>query len=65
MYVPAGRYVVLVSLYNRLGGHLMQWSEKLDGQRWGGVTLPVDHEGKFYNSEIKVSKGYDMHGLLG
>ncbi|XP_067936655.1 uncharacterized protein [Watersipora subatra] len=53
--LPAGRYVMIVSLYNRLGGHVMQWSQ-VDGQQWGGATLPVIHEGKFYNSEIKINQ---------
>ena len=43
----------MVSLYNRLGGHVMHWS-KLNGQQWGGATLPVTHDGNYYNSEIKV-----------
>lgn len=49
----AGRYVLMVSLYNRLGGHSMRWS-KLRGQQWGGATLPLFHEGNFHNVEMKV-----------
>lgn len=52
--LTASNYVLMVSLYNRLGGHLMQWS-KLKGQLWGGTTMALNHEGKFYNSEIKVT----------
>lgn len=48
-----GRYVLMVSLYNRLGGHVMRWSN-LKGQQWGGATLPMNHDGHFYNTEIKV-----------
>ena len=46
--------MLMVSLYNRLGGHVMRWSN-LRGQQWGGTTLPVSHDGNFYNSEIKVN----------
>jgi hypothetical protein len=50
----AGRYVLMASLYDRLGGHVMKWSN-LKGQQWGGATLPLFHEGEFYNIEVKVS----------
>ena len=43
----------MVSLYNRLGGHILRWS-KLKGQQWGGASLPIHHDGHFYNTEIKV-----------
>lgn len=49
----AGRYVLMVSLHDRLGGHVMKWSN-LKGQQWGGATLPLFHEGEFYNIELKV-----------
>ena len=51
--IPGGRYILMTSLYNRLGGMVMRWSN-LKGQQWGGTTLPLVHDGKFYNSEIKV-----------
>ncbi len=33
----------------------MKWSN-LKGQQWGGSTLPVTHDGEFYNIELTVSK---------
>ena len=53
--VPIGKYSLMVSLYDRLGGHPMQWS-KLDGKRWGNATLPVAHSGKFFASELKIDQ---------
>ncbi|ESO86001.1 hypothetical protein LOTGIDRAFT_235599 [Lottia gigantea] len=53
--LPGGRYVMMASLYNRLGGHTMRWS-KLKGQTWGGTTLPMFHEGNFYNTEMKINQ---------
>ena len=52
--LPRGRYVVMVSMYNRLGGNVLRWSN-LKGQQWSGATLPVPHGGRFYDVEIKVS----------
>ena len=49
----ASRYVLLVSLYDRLGGHVLRWS-KLRGQEWGAVTLPLGHGGHYYNTDMKV-----------
>ena len=53
---PAGRYVLMVSLYDRLGGHVLKWSN-LKGQQWGGATLPLQHDGEFFNIEVKVGAG--------
>ncbi|XP_033640408.1 uncharacterized protein LOC117300735 [Asterias rubens] len=53
--LPAGRYVLMVSLYDRIGGHVLRWSN-LRGQEWGGATLPMNHDGNFYNVEIKVDQ---------
>ncbi|XP_013405388.1 uncharacterized protein LOC106170172 [Lingula anatina] len=53
--LPAGRYVLMVSLYNRLGGIVMRWSN-LKGQQWGGATLPTHHDGNFYNAELKLEQ---------
>ena len=45
---------MLVSLFDRLGGHILRWSN-LAGQQWGGVSLPVKHRGRFHDLEIEVS----------
>lgn len=49
----------MASLHDRLGGHVMKWSN-LKGQQWGGATLPLFHEGEFYNIEVKVSESKKM-----
>ena len=53
--ISAGRYVLMVSLYDRLGGHVLKWSN-LKGQQWGGATLIIEHNGEFFNIEMKVSE---------
>ena len=53
--IPVGRYAIMVSLYDRLGGHPMQWST-LEGARWGAATIPVAHSGKYFNSELKIDQ---------
>ena len=46
--IPGGRYVLIVSLYDCLGGHVMR-GLNLKGQQWGGATLPIWHDGQFYD----------------
>jgi hypothetical protein len=53
--LPAGRYVLMVSLYDRLGGHVLRWSE-LKGQQWGGACLPVQHDGQYHSIELKIDQ---------
>lgn len=57
--LPRGHYCILVSLYDRLGGNLLNWSvlgEHGAGKHRPGVTKPFLHRGHFYNSEIKVNQ---------
>ncbi|XP_050746849.1 uncharacterized protein LOC127012659 [Gymnogyps californianus] len=49
--VPKGHYTLKVSVLSRLGGGLLQWP-KLKEQPQARTTLPVSHDGNFYNIEI-------------
>ncbi|XP_034615450.1 orofacial cleft 1 candidate gene 1 protein [Trachemys scripta elegans] len=49
--VPKGRYTLKVSLLSRLGGSVLKWSE-LKEQQWAAMTLPISHDGNFYDVEI-------------
>ncbi|XP_030829615.1 uncharacterized protein LOC582863 isoform X1 [Strongylocentrotus purpuratus] len=53
--LPAGRFILMTSLYDRLGGHVLRWSN-LRGQEWAGSTLPLNHDGHFYNVEIPIDQ---------
>ena len=44
---------MLVSMYDRIGGHVMRWSN-LTGQQWSGSTLPLCHDGAFHSIELPV-----------
>ncbi|XP_066848550.1 uncharacterized protein [Anser cygnoides] len=59
--VPKGHYTLKVSVLNRLGGRLLQWP-KLKEQPWVRTTLPVSHDGNFYNTEIYF--GQSIHMVL-
>ncbi|XP_035174989.1 orofacial cleft 1 candidate gene 1 protein [Oxyura jamaicensis] len=59
--VPRGHYTLKVSVLSRLGGHLLQWP-KLKDQPWVRTTLPVSHDGNFYNTEIYF--GQSIHTVL-
>nr|XP_013817645.1 PREDICTED: orofacial cleft 1 candidate gene 1 protein [Apteryx mantelli mantelli] len=49
--VPKGHYSLKVSVLSRLGGGLLQWP-RLKEQPRARTTLPVSHDGNFYNTEI-------------
>eukprot|EP01137_Pigoraptor_chileana_P024220 Opistho-2@91791 len=53
--ISGGRYVLMVSLYDRLGGHVMKWSS-LKGQEWGASTLPVEHNGRHFDVELHLDQ---------
>eukprot|EP00163_Fabomonas_tropica_P004964 TRINITY_DN1442_c0_g1_i3.p1 TRINITY_DN1442_c0_g1~~TRINITY_DN1442_c0_g1_i3.p1 ORF type:complete len:1066 (+),score=331.44 TRINITY_DN1442_c0_g1_i3:1132-4329(+) len=53
--VPKGRYVLVVSLYDRLGGNELRWSN-LHKQSYDGSTVPVRHSGAFHAQEIKFNQ---------
>nr|XP_047928044.1 uncharacterized protein LOC106034898 isoform X4 [Anser cygnoides] len=59
--VPKGHYTLKVSVLNRLGGRLLQWP-KLKEQPWVRTTLPVSHDGNFYNTDIYF--GQSIHMVL-
>ncbi|XP_061304149.1 uncharacterized protein LOC133266690 [Pezoporus flaviventris] len=49
--VPRGHYTLKVSVLSRLGGGLLEWP-KMKEQPQARTTLPVSHDGNFYNTEI-------------
>jgi hypothetical protein len=55
--LPAGNYHVMITLYDRLGGQPMRWSEKKAGYTHTGCTAqPQQHGGKFYNLELSFNQ---------
>jgi hypothetical protein len=54
-----GRYVFLVTLYDRIGGSPLFWTEAgLNGSTVGlpGATDPVRHKGRYYDLDMHVHK---------
>lgn len=57
--LPKGQYVILVTLYDRLGGHPLKWSvigEHGAGKDRPGVTKPIRHRGCFYHTELNIEQ---------
>jgi len=58
--VLAGRYVFLVTLYDRIGGQPLRWSKR--GIRGGvgvnqpSASQPVAHRGRFYDTQMDVDQ---------
>jgi len=68
--LPRGRYSLLVTLWDRLGGRPLRWSRLAVGAGAGpykglarpAATRPVRHAGRFYDSELDF-KGQGVHAL--
>ena len=57
--LPNGRYSVLVTLYDRIGGSPLHWSEAgLNGHQIGlpGATDPIRHKGRYYDLDTHIAK---------
>ncbi|ETV88563.1 hypothetical protein H257_00125 [Aphanomyces astaci] len=57
--LPQGHYVLLATLYDRLGGSPISWSVAGDrgiGTALPGLTTPLSHRGHFYNTELPVDQ---------
>ena len=57
--VPKGNLCILVTLYDRLGGHPLSWTVLGDrgaGEHRPGVTKPFHHKGYFYNTDLDVKQ---------
>ncbi|XP_074841564.1 uncharacterized protein LOC142008281 [Carettochelys insculpta] len=59
--IPKGRYILKVSLLSHLGGGVCKWSE-LKEQQWAGTTLPISHDGNFYDVDIFFNQS--VHTVL-
>lgn len=59
--LPSGRYVMLCTLYDRLGGNPLRWTKighnggSSDGSR-PGATTAVRHRGRFYDTELPFNQ---------
>ncbi|XP_053913854.1 uncharacterized protein LOC104062149 [Cuculus canorus] len=59
--VPKGHYTLKVSVLSHLGGDLLEWP-KAKGQPQDWTTLPVSHDGNYYN--IGIYFGQSIQTLL-
>jgi len=53
--VPEGKYVIIASLYDKLGGHALRW-HKLHGQEWKGASVPIEHDGHATSVEANIGQ---------
>ena len=64
--LPGGFYVVLVTIYDRLGGHPLRWCTLGDssGIAHSAMTpAPQRHGGKFYNLELQFNQESNLLAL--
>jgi hypothetical protein len=57
--LPKGRYVLLLSMADRLGGRPLQWTKLAEGYGMGAhpaATRPVHHSGRYSDRELRVEQ---------
>ncbi|KAK7123975.1 hypothetical protein R3I93_022166 [Phoxinus phoxinus] len=57
--LPRGLYSLSVSLQTELGGRTLRWS-RLQEQRWAGSTEPVEHQGRYCDTELNINQSLYM-----
>ncbi|XP_044195850.1 uncharacterized protein ofcc1 isoform X1 [Thunnus albacares] len=54
--LPRGLYTVSVALHSRLGGPALAWWSKKEQQQWMVSTDPVEHRGRFYDTDLHINQ---------
>ncbi|KAM4606575.1 uncharacterized protein ofcc1 [Polymixia lowei] len=58
--LPRGLYSINVALHSRLGGPALAWSSTKERQQWAGTTEPVEHRGRFNNTDLHINQSLFM-----
>lgn len=54
--LPRGLYTVSVALHSRLGGPALPWCSKKEQQQWRVSTDPVEHRGRFCDTDLHINQ---------
>ncbi|XP_068438508.1 uncharacterized protein ofcc1 isoform X3 [Clinocottus analis] len=58
--LPRGLYTVSVALHRRLGGPALAWCRGKEQQQWAGSTEPVEHRGRFWDTDLHLNQSLFM-----
>nr|XP_046227443.1 uncharacterized protein ofcc1 isoform X2 [Scatophagus argus] len=58
--LPRGLYTVSVALHSRLGGPALAWGSGKEQQQRTVSTEPIEHRGRFYDSDLHVNQSLFM-----
>uniref|UniRef100_A0A8C4E6B2 Orofacial cleft 1 candidate gene 1 protein n=1 Tax=Dicentrarchus labrax TaxID=13489 RepID=A0A8C4E6B2_DICLA len=58
--LPRGLYTVSVALHSRLGGPALAWCSKKEQQQWVVSTEPIEHRGRFYDTDLHINQSLFM-----
>ncbi|XP_070842765.1 uncharacterized protein ofcc1 [Chaetodon trifascialis] len=58
--LPRGLYTVSVALHSRLGGPALAWGVEREQKRWVVSTEPIEHRGRFYDTDLHVNQSLFM-----
>jgi hypothetical protein len=57
--LAGGSYMIMLTIFDRLGGHPLRWSKFNDSSNYSHTAFtpqPVKHSGKFYELELKFNQ---------
>lgn len=58
--LPRGLYTVSVALHSRLGGPALAWRSKKEQQQHAVSTEPVEHRGRFCDTDLHLNQSLFM-----
>lgn len=62
--LPRGHYTVRAVLHSRLGGPALTWCNKKEQQQQAVSTEPVEHRGRYYDTDLHINQSLYMVGVL-
>lgn len=62
--LPRGLYAVSVALHSRLGGPAVAWCGERSQHQCAVSTEPVEHHGRYYNTDLHVNQSLHMVRLF-
>ncbi|XP_056155177.1 uncharacterized protein ofcc1 [Lampris incognitus] len=58
--LPRGLYSVRVTVHSCLGGPALAWPSMKEKQQWARTTEPVEHRGRFYDTDLHMNQSLLM-----
>lgn len=58
--IPEGEYIILVSLWNRIAGNVIEYRKIKNSTKWKRFTKPKFHSGKHFENSLKFEENLNI-----